>query len=184
MTVTYRDIPGFPGYRVGDDGSVWSCWVRGKNRGIGGGSGSGRKVQDHNRWKQLTPCPRPNGYFAVCLHVEGKRRFVSVHSLVLKSFVGPKPPSNVARHLNGIQTDNRLENLAWGTSKENAADRDLHGTTQRGECHFNTRLTSEQVIEARIMHAAKTPVKEIAAAFGYSVSGMEKILYRDSWGHV
>jgi hypothetical protein len=25
MTVSYRPIEGFPGYRVGDDGSVWSC---------------------------------------------------------------------------------------------------------------------------------------------------------------
>jgi hypothetical protein len=26
--VEYRDVPGFPGYRVGTDGSVWSCWER------------------------------------------------------------------------------------------------------------------------------------------------------------
>src|SRR5215472_269740 len=27
--VDYRDIPGFPGYRVGDDGSIWSAWRKG-----------------------------------------------------------------------------------------------------------------------------------------------------------
>lgn len=26
--VEYRDIPEFPGYRVGSDGSVWSAWSR------------------------------------------------------------------------------------------------------------------------------------------------------------
>ena len=24
--VVYRDVPGFPGYRIGDDGGVWSRW--------------------------------------------------------------------------------------------------------------------------------------------------------------
>lgn len=27
-TVEYRDIEGFPGYRIGSDGTVWSCWKR------------------------------------------------------------------------------------------------------------------------------------------------------------
>ena len=33
--VEYRDVPGWPGYRVGDDGSVWSLW---KRRGLGRGT--------------------------------------------------------------------------------------------------------------------------------------------------
>lgn len=38
------------------------------------------------------------------------------------AFVGPRPAGCAgARHLNGIQTDNRLENLAWGTAAENSA---------------------------------------------------------------
>ena len=39
------------------------------------------------------------------------------------SNMGPRPNYlAVARHLNDEKTDNRLENVAWGTRKENAAD--------------------------------------------------------------
>jgi hypothetical protein len=46
-----------------------------------------------------------------------------VHRLVCEARHGPKPfPDAVIRHLNDIQTDNRPENLQWGTPEENRAD--------------------------------------------------------------
>lgn len=41
------------------------------------------------------------------------------------------------RHLNGIKTDNRPENLAWGTDKENAADALRLGEIKRGPASPN-----------------------------------------------
>jgi hypothetical protein len=35
------------------------------------------------------------------------------------------------RHLDGNPKNNRLENLAWGTYKENAQDRELHKAMRR-----------------------------------------------------
>lgn len=32
-TVEYRDVEGFPGYKVGNDGSVWSSLVRTARKG-------------------------------------------------------------------------------------------------------------------------------------------------------
>jgi hypothetical protein len=46
----------------------------------------------------------------------------TVHSLVLEAFVGPCPPGMMARHINDNPTDNRLENLCWGTRSENSYD--------------------------------------------------------------
>jgi len=42
-----------------------------------------------------------------------------VHRLVLEAFVGTCPPEMETMHLNGCRSDNRLENLKWGTHEEN-----------------------------------------------------------------
>jgi hypothetical protein len=56
--------------------------------------------------------PRPKFYY------RGKNYRVSV--LVCEAFHGPKPfPSAVAMHLDEDATNNRADNLRWGTQKEN-----------------------------------------------------------------
>lgn len=45
---------------------------------------------------------------------------LKVHRLVCEAFHGPRPsPKHVVIHLNEDATDNRAENLKWGTQKEN-----------------------------------------------------------------
>lgn len=61
--------------------------------------------------------------------------FGLVHRLVLEAFVGPCPEGMECRHLNGDRSDNRLENLCWGTPKQQAEDRMKHGTTTLGYHH-------------------------------------------------
>jgi hypothetical protein len=68
----------------------------------------------------------------VCL-CNGKREyggieaFPHVHKLVLEAFTGePRPEGMVCCHINGNPSDNRLENLRWGTRHENAADTRRH----------------------------------------------------------
>lgn len=51
-----------------------------------------------------------------------------VHRLVLEAFIGPCPSGMECRHLDGNPSNNRLENLLWGTPLENANDRRRHGT--------------------------------------------------------
>lgn len=56
-----------------------------------------------------------------------------IHRLVLETFIGPAPEGLQTRHLDGNPRNNRLDNLCWGTPKENQADRALHGTDNKGE---------------------------------------------------
>ncbi len=48
-----------------------------------------------------------------------RRKRCRVHRLVLEAFIGPCPKSHEANHLNGIKSDNRIENLEWVTRSEN-----------------------------------------------------------------
>lgn len=56
---------------------------------------------------------------------EGRMTFVfrgktyKVHQLVCEAFNGPRQEGQVCMHLNSNYKDNRPENLAWGTQKEN-----------------------------------------------------------------
>lgn len=88
------------------------------------------------RGRELKPVPH-NGYWTVSVHWgQHVRRVEYIHALVCETFHGPRPsPSHQVRHLNGVPTDNRLENLVWGTPLENADD-----TRQQGR-HNNGRKT-------------------------------------------
>lgn len=112
-SIEYRHIDGFPGYRVGNNGSVWRQWVN---------CVKGRIRRD--TWKPMKLAVNNKGYFSVNLTPEqgGKYQTFRVHRLVLAAFVGPCPEGMECRHLNGVHTDNRLENLAWGTQEENRDD--------------------------------------------------------------
>lgn len=68
------------------------------------------------------------GYLTVGLSRDGKQTTHRVHVLVAVAFHGERPAGLQARHLNGNQTDNRADNLAWGTRVENARDKIAHGT--------------------------------------------------------
>lgn len=73
--------------------------------------------------EQIEAKPNNNGYLRVQIpHINEK---YYVHRLVLLAFDG-KPPTKFhqADHLNGIKTDNRIENLQWVTSRVNMGRRD------------------------------------------------------------
>ena len=72
-----------------------------------------------------------------------------VHRLVLLSFVGLCSDGKQACHANGIRHDNKLENLRWGTVKENHFDQKIHGTKPIGQMSKNAKLTELQVIEIK-----------------------------------
>lgn len=106
----WKEVPGWEGlYEVSTLGRVWS---RPRKRVPGG---------------IMKPTARAKGYLMVTLW--NTRRYhqdMKVHHLVLFTFVSPRPPNLMCRHLNGNAHDNRLMNLRWGTAKENAEDRVRH----------------------------------------------------------
>lgn len=70
-----------------------------------------------------------------------------VHVGVMEVFVGPKPRRKVVRHLDGDVFNNRLSNLAYGTEKQNARDRVLHGRQRVGKrCPLTGRFVKENKV--------------------------------------
>jgi hypothetical protein len=67
------------------------------------------------------------GHMHVNLWANGSGVSRDVHQIVLTTFRGPRPAGMVIRHLDGDTANNRLANLAYGTSSENSYDTTRHG---------------------------------------------------------
>ena len=76
-----------------------------------------------------------DGYHSVLLTVDGVQKHFKTHRLVLSAFDGLRPDGYEARHLNGNRTDNRIDNLCWGTPAQNLEDKRAHGMVLAGERH-------------------------------------------------
>lgn len=174
MEVEYRIIEGYPAYRVGTDGSVWSRWSR-------GGKQAARIT---NVWRRMKPHPR-KGYPSVELTNLPVIRKYCVHRLVLEAFVGPCPPGLLACHKDGNPTNNNLSNLRWDTRSANAIDSINHGTFVRGEKNGRAKLTREDVRRIREVYASgeKSQYK-LAAEYGVAVTLVSRICRRMAWAHV
>jgi len=70
-----------------------------------------------------------DGYVVVRTHkTGGKSHFQRRHTIVADTWLGPRPKGMVLRHLDGTTTNDRPDNLAWGTHRQNSLDRFAHGT--------------------------------------------------------
>jgi hypothetical protein len=96
--------------------------------------------------------------------------------LVLEAFVGPCPQGMECCHFPDRDPANcRLDNLRWGTSKENTGDQRLHGTLIGGERHGMAKLADMQVGEIREL-AGTMSQQKIADRFGIKQPHVSDIL--------
>jgi hypothetical protein len=75
-------------------------------------------------------CPAfTDGYAIVLLRVCGQLRQFRVNRLVAFVFLGEPPEGKpMAIHGDGNPSNNRLENIRWGSAADNSADAIRHGT--------------------------------------------------------
>ena len=124
---------------------------------------------------------RSNGYQAIYLTDGSKRQCKLVHAMVLEAFVSPRPEGLVARHLNGIPSDNRVANLAWGTSQQNSDDMRAHGTAPVGEKNGRAKLTPDSV---RFIRSSSLPFGVLAERFSVSLRTVSEVRAGIRWRHI
>lgn len=187
----WRSVIGFEGkYEVSDRGRVRSVdrivTTRQRKR-------DGSVVVHHRQGMILTPALR-RGYPFVGLSAlasDGfhRSKMFSVHVLVLKAFVGPRPDGHVGCHFDDNPLDNRLEKLRWGTHSDNHYDSVRNGTKPMGEAHNGSKLTKHTVLRISLYVEGKIgkgpySTREIARWFSVCPATVTRIRDRTTWRHM
>lgn len=117
------------------------------------------------------------GYVRCNLKNDGKRYDFTVHRLVAEAFI-PNPENKPQiNHINGIKTDNRIENLEWCTQSEN----NIHATKNR---LVKTKLTDKEAMD---IYNSELSLRKLAKMYNVCSSIIWRIknqkAYKHLWKH-
>ena len=109
----FKDIEEYKGlYQISDKGEIL-------------------KIDRCKKPKLMKPYHSHKGYLEIKITIKGKQHKHKVHRLVAQAFI-PNPLNKPqVNHINGIKTDNRVENLEWVSGEENYLHAVIHGLTNR-----------------------------------------------------
>lgn len=168
---SWKPIPGYSGYEVSDLGRIRSYRVK-------GGGGPNRMRAEP---RLLKPTINAKGYPIVCPVRDRTSHVENVHKLVLLAFVGPRPDGTETRHLDGNKLNTRLDNLCYGTTRENADDNLRLAAYVHDGDHPRSRLTPDVVVELRTLWATGLSRKTLAKRFCISVGHVKQVVLGRTW---
>lgn len=120
---TWKSVPEFPGYEASTDGDIRSYC----------------KSTDSPKLLTQTPVGR-EGHLRVFLYRDKIRFPLLVHRVIAKTFIPNPNKYPVVRHKDDNPTNNRVDNLAWGTQRDNMHDcMNNHGMNYDGMINYNER---------------------------------------------
>lgn len=149
--MSWRDVPGYPGFSVNELGQV---------RGPKG--------------RVLKPDTVCGGYQRVQLR---RARHVMVHVLVALAFVGPRPDGYQVNHIDGDTANNAARNLEYLRHTDNMA----HARAVLGRCGGSgdsRKLTSADVYLIRQLGLTAA---QAAARLGISLRHAQRVLSGACW---
>ena len=119
---------------------------------------------------------KKDGYMGITLSKNGYKQDFKLHRLLALAYIPNPEGYHYVRHLNDNRLDNRLCNLAWGTSSQNAKDKYDNGYIQHGR-----KLTEAQVLE---IFEDKRPQRIVAVDYGVSRTTVGKIQRQERYKEI
>lgn len=145
--------------------------------------GNVRSKHNYRSGQNLKQC-KDKARMSVALHGIGRQRTVSVHVIVLESFVCKRPKGKVCCHNDGDFTNNNLKNIRWGTPYENTQDSLKHGTFPIGQKQGSSVLLDSDILQIRQMIKRGVPHKIIASEYNVCKSAISHISTGRNWKHI
>lgn len=157
MFEIWETIPGWESlYEVSDKGRVRSV-----DRLVCVRNGGMRRVKSRVLKQRL----HGFGYPMVTLSDGPRKGHFTVHNLVAKTFIGPRPENFHVAHGDGNVANAEVENLRYATPGENNQDKILHGTQPSGEEVYCATRSAEDVVRMRELRSSGMKLHEIAEQF-------------------
>jgi len=107
------------------------------------------------------------GYITVTLSNNCDIKTVTIHRLLANAFIDKVEGKEYVNHIDGVKSNNDIENLEWCTIKENnkhSFDTGLN-VAQKGICHYNSRFSINDILSIR-----KSDLSESKLALIYKVN--------------
>jgi len=172
----WQAIQGFDNYIISSSGRVMNVKTK--------------KILKPHLSSGLRKSGRPKKrYLSVRLYKDGKRSRpeYSIHRLMLSAFVRNPREFEIGCHRNDNTFDNRLENLYWGTHKQNMDDmfengNNYHPGVGYGENHPRSKLSAEDVQKIRSEYTGKRgQIAEFARKYGLTAASMRGVVHNKSY---
>ena len=134
----------------------------------------------------LKPTRNRGGYLYVFLAKDGKNKFFTNHRLTLIAFKGPCPEGMEARHLDGNQLNNYIDNLEWNFHIINVGDKVNNGRNNiKGLRYSLVKLNDWKVrVIRRLLEDGFLTPKETAKIFDITKYTISNIKNNKTWKHV
>lgn len=130
----------------------------------------------------LKPALNTGGYNSVSLSLNNKAKSVTLHRLIMTAFIANPDNKLQVNHINGIKSDNRVENLEWNTQSENINHAIRLGLKRDiGEKSSLSKLTEKEVLEIRESDLSKD---ELCLQYNIVESCIRSIKTRRTWKHI
>ena len=166
-----KSVKQYINYEVDTEGHVWS---RSRNTS---------SAKTFGGWHELK-YQLARTAIRVSLSKNNAPKWEGVHRLVAEAFIPNLDNKPMVCHRNGNFLDNRVENLYWGTAKENQNDRKKHGTVSEGEKNGMSKLNKFQVQRIKLMLAIGETQKIVSGIFKINSSNVNHIKAGRTWSHV
>lgn len=133
--------------------------------------------------------PNSDGYLRLSLTINGARKKWFVHDLVAMAFLGLPPMGYEVNHIDGVKTNNRIDNLEYKTHAENMEHAQANGLwdpgAQIGAKNVNSKLNHDLVQQIRAEYATGlTSYPKLARKYGVAQYAIQQVVKRQTWKHV
>lgn len=123
-------------------------------------------------------------YPQVYMHRRHGPKIQQVSRLVAQAFIPNLENKPFVCHKDDNPKNNHVNNLFWGTPKENSLDMSKKGRSPRGSKSGAAKLTEKQVLEIRIKYKNGVSRTELLEEYGVDRSNIHLIVSNITWKHV